>query len=782
MAKGQEIYDKLLKRGVPAPNAAILVGSMKQESGFNPAAWNAKEKAGGLIQWRKDRLQNLMDFAKERGTKPGNLETQLDFLVHEMTLGSEAESGGKFLEAGTDPDTLNKALKGYIRWGDDSDATRLENAKAFFVKPAGEGAKGQASFSTDDLDALLGGPAPDQTQAQPIPAPVAAAGTANQAPADTPAAETGNEAPAPSFTVDDLDSVTGESAAPASSFSVEDLDTLIGGPTGVHAAGMTGSTEIDPRSADISEGEQEVNSSGKGDQGLGTGEVAPMTYVEDAKKSLGGGLVKGVTGLAGLPGDIGRLAIAGMGKINNDDPAEIARLQQNFPIPGSADITDYVENKLTGKLHEPQTTVGKFSEVVGEFAPAAVTGGGSVIANTLKGSLTKAARIAGRKTAMTVVPAVASEGAAELAPEEYEGYARVLGAVGGGLGTAKVLAGAPAKEMRKLAPDYEKVVAEKDALYGRLENGGVAFDSGHYDNFVSDLTGKLKKFRPKRAPMSHDLLESMDDYKGRPASFSEVEGILSDAKAILREQSASNADKAAAHIIVDNATKFFDQAALTTNGTIRPNQVAGLAKQAREMARRKILADQVLDMQGAAEGGGYVSGVESGLKNKFASFLKSNKRKGLTDSEKKAFAATSTREGVNNLTSSLGGRLGLLANPLAMAGAGYAKYGVPGAIGGFVMGSGLSLGARKAAEISVRGASDNALKTVLAGKQAQDAAEKAIKGSIVRNRLTTTVNTIRAEQANEKNKLTGKIKPIRLPNGSMLWNPTYEDLREYGGQ
>ena len=222
--------------------------------------------------------------------------------------------------------------------------------------------------------------------------------------------------------------------------------------------------------------------------------------------------------------------------------------------------------------------------------------------------------------------------------------------------------------MRKLAPDYEKVVAQKDELYGKLENGGVAFDSGHYDNFVSDLTTKLKKFRPKRAPMSHDLLESMDDYKGRPASFSEVEGILSDAKAILREQSATNADKAAAHIIIDKATNFFDQAALTTNGTIHPDQVAGLAKQAREMARRKILADQVLDMQDAAEG--YVSGVESGIKNKFGSFLKSNKRHGLTEPERKAFAATTRREGVNNLTSSWGGRLAGLASPLTMAGAG----------------------------------------------------------------------------------------------------------------
>ena len=74
---GQQVYDGLVKRGFAPLQAAVIAGNVQQESSFDPTAWNPKEQAGGLIQWRMDRLDGLMDYAKKTGREPGDPEAQL---------------------------------------------------------------------------------------------------------------------------------------------------------------------------------------------------------------------------------------------------------------------------------------------------------------------------------------------------------------------------------------------------------------------------------------------------------------------------------------------------------------------------------------------------------------------------------------------------------------------------------------------------------------------------------------------------------------------------------
>ena len=121
-------YRGLIERGFSPVHAAALVGNMVQESGLNPAAINAKEGAYGLLQWRLDRLQRLRDMATARGVDPTDTNLQLDFIGEEMR-GPEARAGGRFMQT-TDLPGAAAALKGYIRWGDNSDATRLANAQS----------------------------------------------------------------------------------------------------------------------------------------------------------------------------------------------------------------------------------------------------------------------------------------------------------------------------------------------------------------------------------------------------------------------------------------------------------------------------------------------------------------------------------------------------------------------------------------------------------------------------------------------------------------------------
>ena len=126
----QDAFQYLVSKGYQPHQAAALIGNMMQESSLNPSATNPKEGAYGLIQWRQSRLQGLQDFARTRGTDPSDPQTQMDFIGQEMQ-GPEAKSGSAFMSAPDLPST-NAALKQYIRYGDNSEQTRLSNALGLF--------------------------------------------------------------------------------------------------------------------------------------------------------------------------------------------------------------------------------------------------------------------------------------------------------------------------------------------------------------------------------------------------------------------------------------------------------------------------------------------------------------------------------------------------------------------------------------------------------------------------------------------------------------------------
>jgi len=74
-------------RGKGLNNYAIaaVLGNMQIESGFSTGALNGKEHAIGLIQWEGGRRANLQHFAAARGTSETDLNTQLNFMWHELT-------------------------------------------------------------------------------------------------------------------------------------------------------------------------------------------------------------------------------------------------------------------------------------------------------------------------------------------------------------------------------------------------------------------------------------------------------------------------------------------------------------------------------------------------------------------------------------------------------------------------------------------------------------------------------------------------------------------------
>jgi len=129
------VYSYFLNRGFNTAQAAALVGNMMQESdNLKPDSVTPAENAHGFLSWEGPRWPALQKFAAARGTSPSDVNTQLDFAIHEMR-GSEAPNVRRFLLTDNVEDA-NAALKPYIRYGDlKSEPTRLNNAQTVLGLP-----------------------------------------------------------------------------------------------------------------------------------------------------------------------------------------------------------------------------------------------------------------------------------------------------------------------------------------------------------------------------------------------------------------------------------------------------------------------------------------------------------------------------------------------------------------------------------------------------------------------------------------------------------------------
>lgn len=150
----------------------------------------------------------------------------------------------------------------------------------------------------------------------------------------------------------------------------------------------------------------------------------------DIVQSAGAGLTRGMAGIAGLPGEVSRGVrwLSSKAGIAPDDPDYIEgrgkyALSGDAVTPTTKDVLETIK-PVTGELHEPKTTAGKYARTVGEFLPGALAGPG---------------KMAGNAFWYGVVPGAASESAGQLTEgTAAEPYARFGGALAG-LGASALL-------------------------------------------------------------------------------------------------------------------------------------------------------------------------------------------------------------------------------------------------------------------------------------------------------------------------------------------------------
>jgi len=451
------------------------------------------------------------------------------------------------------------------------------------------------------------------------------------------------------------------------------------------------------------------NTAAKTDRERSWGETAL-----DAAKAFGTGIEQGAIGLAGMPADLGRFAggaVTGgldwlMGTppevaAQNKAKAEAMTANSWLAPPTSASLTKAVES-VQGPMYQPQTTFGQYANSVGQFIPGAAAGPGGLA----------------RKAALAVVPGMASEAAGQATEgTAMEPYARVGAGLLGGIAAAArpgSVGNALRKEIGNVDAAHASVKAETNALYGQLRQAGVKYDSNAVDQAIQDVAGL--RLNQHLSPKAVGLREELVKFQGQGMDFQDLDELERIATGVLR----SNIDKTDKKFVSDILEKIQGirkYGAVATNGSIPANEVNPLIGRAKDLARRNIVADQIDEM--GRKAGYYVSGTESGLRNQFASYLKSQKGKGLSTAEKEAFDAVTRREGPMNIAHMLGSRFTMPA-----LGVGGFAMGNP-LIG--LLGMGVNLAARKGMELSTKKSVENAMATVLAGRSAQNAASAGKK-------------------------------------------------------
>lgn len=149
--------------------------------------------------------------------------------------------------------------------------------------------------------------------------------------------------------------------------------------------------------------------------------AAQPSTAGDIVKSGGAGLEKGVTNLAGMPGDLANLLALGSKKAGDYIGEKLGAgpsPEVAAPVlPTSEGISKAVESQI-GERYKPQTRAGKYAETVGEFLPASLLGPGGTLAKLGTGA----------------VAGLGSEAAGQLTEgTKAEPYARIAGALAGGL-------------------------------------------------------------------------------------------------------------------------------------------------------------------------------------------------------------------------------------------------------------------------------------------------------------------------------------------------------------
>jgi len=154
MTNNAQIIAAFLKgKGLSDAAVAGILGNLQEESSLNPDAYNGNEGAIGIAQWEGGRRTALQAFARANGTSETDLNTQLNFLWHELNT-SERSSLSAIQSASSASEAAAIWDEKYERSAGTTRNARVSYANQF----ASNGFQGITSghFTADSSDRQLG--------------------------------------------------------------------------------------------------------------------------------------------------------------------------------------------------------------------------------------------------------------------------------------------------------------------------------------------------------------------------------------------------------------------------------------------------------------------------------------------------------------------------------------------------------------------------------------------------------------------------------------------------
>jgi hypothetical protein len=132
----QESMDFFISKGWTKEQAAGIVGNLIQESNLNPEAYNKKENAQGIAQWRMDRIQRFEQM-HGKSIRSASLREQLEYVNWELN-NTEKKAGSELRKTTTTAQAAAVVDRLYERSAGTELSNRVNNANQLltsFNKP-----------------------------------------------------------------------------------------------------------------------------------------------------------------------------------------------------------------------------------------------------------------------------------------------------------------------------------------------------------------------------------------------------------------------------------------------------------------------------------------------------------------------------------------------------------------------------------------------------------------------------------------------------------------------
>jgi hypothetical protein len=310
--------------------------------------------------------------------------------------------------------------------------------------------------------------------------------------------------------------------------------------------------------------------------------AAPETSkTADFFKSIPSGIAQGAAGALGFVGDIGDVVNTIGDKITGATPEQnkqMTEMRKNsfIPEPPTSGQLNKKFSSAMGGYYEPKTTAGEYGKSIGTFAPAALTGGGGLMARALR----------------VVAPAVGSEAAKQSVKGQwYEPIASVAGAVaGGGLNALR-------EEGRNLAkiPAVDKLKKLASDAYKKSEDAGVVIKNTSYQDLIDNLTKSMsgEEISNVNQPGAFGALKQLSSHAG-DLTLKKLDTLRQQVNAAM--EGAKKSDKRLSLIMRDKIDDFISNLSVDDVTGDDPKVATTLLSTARDLWTKKARGEQIEEL------------------------------------------------------------------------------------------------------------------------------------------------------------------------------------------